>query len=50
MHPKNVTASHSAVHRSDMSIVKLLVENGADISQEMESGDTALSMAITEGY
>ena len=47
---QNVTPLHSAVHRDNLPLAKLLVENGANILSAMDNGDTALSIATRDGH
>jgi len=47
---QNVTALHSAVHRGNLALTKLLIENGASTELKMDNGDTALSIAEREGH
>lgn len=46
---QNVTALHSAAHRGNLKLVKLLVENGAEIDLKMDNGNTAYSIAERDG-
>ena len=45
---QNVTALHSAAKRGNIALVKLLLTYGADTSLKMDSGETALSIALAE--
>jgi ankyrin repeat protein len=47
---QNVTALHSAAHRGNLKLVRLLVESGAEINLKMDNGDTAISIAENDGH
>ncbi|CAH1797675.1 unnamed protein product [Owenia fusiformis] len=46
---RNSTLIHVAIVQSNLEMVKLLVEYGVDLNDQDESGETALSYAITSG-
>ena len=46
--PNLVNALHSAAKRGNIALVKLLLTYGADTSLKMDSGETALSIALAE--
>lgn len=47
---QGVTPLHSAAHRGNPLIVRLLLDHGASVSQKMDNGDDAHSIAVRDGY
>jgi ankyrin repeat protein len=45
-----LTPLHHAVHNQNAEMVELLLKNGADCDAPTKKGDTALRIALREGY
>ena len=45
-----VTPLHSAAHHGATELVRLLIENGADINAKTDAGETALSFAESSSF
>ena len=47
---KGITALHSAAHRGNLELVKLLVKYGADVHAATNDGQTALTFAVQDKH